>query len=134
GRARLGRRLPLRGPALKLEGAPMKKQLLLGSFIFVGLIIHALIVRAIPNGQTKDALSFAGKLAQNGQPLAGQQTITFAFKKNANSVCSPSVTVTADSNGAFTTQVPIDKCPGNLFDGGDVVVDLSVGNNVVAQN
>src|SRR5438105_14123227 len=76
----------------------------------------ALVARATPGGQTKDALSFAGTLRQNGQPLMGAQSLTFNFKKAGLSICAPQVMVTADATGAFNAQIDISNCPGTLFD------------------
>lgn len=103
-----------------------------------GLVFLAavLVVRAAPYSTTKDMLSFGGTLTQNGKPLMGQQTLTFAFKKNGMTICSPTSMVTPDATtGAFDAQIDISNCPGaTLFDGGDVTVDLSVGNNLIAAN
>src|SRR5437667_429830 len=82
-----------------------------------------------PGGATRDMLSFGGTLTQNGKPLMGQQALTFTFKKNGMTICSPQSMVTPDAaSGAFNAQIDISTCPGTaLFDGGDVVVDVSVG-------
>src|SRR2546430_11471735 len=100
------------------RGAPFAFALLLFAIDWV--------VRATPNGPTRDMLSFGGTLTQNGKPLPGPQTLTFAFKKNGATVCSPSSQVNPDAvTGAFNAQVDTSACSGvTLFDGGDVAVDV----------
>ncbi|HEX2572492.1 MAG TPA: SUMF1/EgtB/PvdO family nonheme iron enzyme [Polyangia bacterium] len=91
------------------------------------------LARAAAGGPTRSALSFAGTLRLGSGP-AGPVTLTFGFKKNGSTVCSPAVSVTPDSSGAFQAEIPIASCPSNLFDGSDVVVDVSAGGTMIAAN
>lgn len=94
-----------------------------------GLTLGVYIVRAEPGGSTRGSLSFAGTL----QGTSGAQQLKFTFKKAAQRVCSPQVTVTPDSaSGAFNIEIPLVSCPGDLFDGAAVSFDVSVGSTVVA--
>ena len=91
------------------------------------------MVGATPGGQTRDALSFAGTLRLNGQPVMGAQLLTFAFKKGGATVCSPTAMATPDAqSGAFSVEIQLAGCPATLLDGGDVTFDVSVGNTLVA--
>lgn len=92
----------------------------------VAFFAGAYWARATPGGATKPKLSFAGTLRQNGNGLAGQQTLKFDFKKQGAVLCSPTATTTPDTAGAFTTEIDISGCP-NLFDGSDVAFDVHLG-------
>lgn len=81
--------------------------------------------------QTRPSLTFAGTLTQNGGGV-GQTTLTFTFRRAGAALCSPQVAVTTDGAGAFTAEIPIGGCPGDLFDGRDVTVDVAAGGVVVA--
>lgn len=91
------------------------------------------LARAAAGGPTRGALSFAGTLRLGGG-VPGTTTLTFDFKKNGSRLCSPAVPVTPDSSGAFQAEIPITSCPSNLFDGSDVVVDVSAGGTVIVAN
>lgn len=82
---------------------------------------------------TRPTLTFAGTLTQNGSGSA-PATLMFQFKKGGSVLCSPQVSVSPAADGAFQTQVPINGCPGDLFDGQDVLVDVSVGGVRVASD
>jgi hypothetical protein len=84
--------------------------------------------RGTPGGATTSTISFAGTLSGT----TGAQTLMFTFKKAGNPVCAPTVSVTPAASGAFHADIPIDACPATLFDGGDVLVDVSVGGTTVA--
>lgn len=85
---------------------------------------------AVPGGETRAALSFAGTLTG----ASGAQMLTFTFKKGATTVCAPRVTVTPATGGQFTTEIPLAGCPSTLFDGSDVTFDVTVGSTVVVRD
>lgn len=90
-------------------------------------LTNVLMARATPGGATKQKLSFAGTLRQNGQPLSG--TLTFTFTKGGSPVpCVPAAMATAapDPAGAFTTEIDISGCPTDMFDGSDVTFNVSL--------
>ena len=90
---------------------------------------------AVPGGETRNGLSFAGTLrSSSGAPVNSATTLTFTFRKGSASVCAPSVMVTPDSGGGFVAQIPTDGCPRSLFDGSDVTFDVANGGNVIAMN
>ena len=91
------------------------------------------LARAAAGGPTRAALSFAGTL-RVGSGVPGETTLTFDFKKNGSRLCSPAISVTPDSSGAFQAEIPITSCPSNLFDGSDVVVDVVAGETVIVAN
>jgi len=81
----------------------------------------------------QSTLSYAGVLLKNEQPLTGQQELLFAFKKGAQVICSsPRLEVTPDSVGRFQVLIPMSNCPGSLFDGTAVTVDIAVGADLAA--
>lgn len=85
---------------------------------------------AVPGGETRPSLSFAGTLTGT----TGAQMLTFAFKRGTMTVCSPRVSVTPGPTGAFNVEVPLMGCPTGLFDGSDVTFDVTVGSTVVARD
>lgn len=82
---------------------------------------------------TRPTLTFAGTLTQNGSG-SSPATMMFQFKKGGAVLCTPQVPVSPTADGAFQAQVPIDACPGDLFDGQDVLVDVSVDGVRVASD
>lgn len=101
-----------------------------GLVLVSGLLGASYVARATPGGATKSKLSFAGTLRQSGMGIPGLQTLKFAFKKQGAVLCSPTATTTPDSQGAFTTEIDISTCP-NLFDGNDVIFDVSLGGTLL---
>lgn len=98
--------------------------------ISAGVVGAMRLANAVPGGETRPSLSFAGTLTGT----TGGQMLTFAFKRGGMTVCSPRVSVTPGPTGAFNVEVPLTGCPANLFDGSDVVFDVTVGATTVARD
>lgn len=98
--------------------------------VSAGVIGAMRIAGAVPGGETRPSLSFAGTLTGT----TGGQMLTFAFKRGTMTVCSPRVNVTPGPTGAFNVEVPLMGCPTGLFDGGDVTFDVTVGSTVLARD
>lgn len=98
--------------------------------VSAGVVGAMRIAGAVPGGETRPSLSFAGTLTGT----TGAQVLTFAFKRGTTTVCSPRVNVTPGPTGAFNVEVPLMGCPGSLFDGSDVTFDVTVGSTVVARD
>jgi hypothetical protein len=77
-----------------------------GMAFFTGIYV----ARAMPGGPSKPALSFAGTLRKDGQPMGGNHTLGFTFKKGGSPVpgCAPTVKgVSPDSTGGKSGGVRI---------------------------
>ncbi|MFN7132401.1 MAG: formylglycine-generating enzyme family protein [Myxococcales bacterium] len=110
-------------------------RLLLSSLLAVALLATPSSATAVPGGASRPNLSFAGTLRKDGAPLTGAQTVTFSFKKGGGTLCSPKLdNVLPDAAGFFQVDIPLASCPSTLFDGGDVVFDVQVGNSTIATN
>ena len=106
-----------------------------GAMMVGAAFVGAKLALAVPGGETRNALSFAGTLrTAAGAPVTAATTLTFTFRKGITTVCAPTAMATPDSAGAFVAQIPIDACPRSLFDGGDVVFDVASGSNVIARD
>jgi formylglycine-generating enzyme required for sulfatase activity len=107
------------------------RSLALTAMVSAGVLATMRFADAIPGGRTRDSLSFSGTLQGRPSP----QMLSFVFKKAGTTVCSPpAVSVTLGTGGQFTAEIPIDACPATLFDGGDVVFDISVGSTLVVHD
>lgn len=97
--------------------------------VSAGVFATMKLASAVPGGETRPHLSFAGTLTNT----TGPQTLTFTFRKGMAMVCTATtMPVTPGTGGQFSVEVPIDRCPATLFDGADVTVEVSVGGMVVA--
>ena len=102
-----------------------------------GVIFRAGVYAARASASTVPAqtLSYAGLLQKGNAPLTTPQTLVFSFKKAASAICeSPQLNVTPDNSGRFQVAIPLASCPGSLWDGSPVSVDISMGTEVVASN
>lgn len=106
------------------------RTLLATAVISAGVVGAMRFANAVPGGETRPSLSFAGTLTGT----TGGQMLTFAFKRGGMTVCSPRVSVTPGPTGAFNVEVPLTGCPASLFDGSDVVFDVTVGSTIVARD
>jgi hypothetical protein len=99
------------------------------------MLTNVLMARANQGGSTKQTLSFAGTLRQNGQPIVVATPLLFTFKKGGVAVCTPpSTSPIPNSQGGFTTDIDISKaagCPDDLFDGSDIDVVISVNGQML---
>lgn len=104
---------------------------IVAGFALLGLAT-TLIARALGPAKGGETLAFSGVISIDGAPATGLFDVTFTFKKGGADACAPTVKVNALSTGTFLANIPLGQCPDDLFNGGGVLVDLSVGNKLVA--
>lgn len=104
-----------------------------------GVFVAVRQAMAVQGGATRNSLAFAGTLtgARSGEMV----TLTFEFQREGASggdagaagavLCAPAVPTMVGSGGAVQVAIPLDGCPGTLFDGSDVVFRVRVNGSVV---
>lgn len=114
------------------------RALVLGLVIFVA--VRTAVARpGVSGGAARSFVTIAGTVTG---VAAGDTMMRFTFRhqvggEGAFSVvaCERRVTAAVDPGGSFTAEVPLDApapaCPNELFDGRDVVVDVSIGDVTV---
>ena len=99
---------------------------------FVGVRAALALSPGVRGGRARTALSVAGTI--NGGTATGSTVmVEYVFLKGSAEACRvPTVLNRNTSNGHFTGEVDIERCPGDLFDGSDVTVRVEAGGAAVA--
>jgi len=111
--------------------------LVLGVVVF-GAVRLAVARDGVAGGASRSFVTVAGTLT--GVTGAGVG-LTFSFRRAlgdggvAPALCAPTVATTVREGGAFSAEVPLasdaSRCPDDLFDGRDVVVEVAVNGTPI---
>jgi len=110
--------------------------LVLGGVVTLGAVVGVRAALALSpgvrGGRARTALSVAGTI--NGGTATGSTVmVEYVFLKGSAEACRvPTMLNRNTSNGHFTGEVDIERCPGDLFDGSDVTVRVEAGGAAVA--
>ncbi|MFO0649954.1 MAG: hypothetical protein U0326_27285 [Polyangiales bacterium] len=123
-------------------GKFLPRALVLGAIIAAGVFVavHAAMAReGERGGHTRTFLTVAGSIAVPVRMPPMTPHLTFIFEKvdplsDAGAAAGPSVVCTVTnastqyntSTGSFSSEIPIDACPGSMFDGANVWVTTVV--------
>lgn len=98
--------------------------LVVGAAVGAGVFVGVRLASATPGGRTRDALTYSGVLTPApGGPI--RLTFEFSHTPRGN-LCNVEIMedIPVTPSGAFTVHIPLDACPHDLFDGGDVTYTI----------
>lgn len=117
-------------------GTFLLRMAVLGAVIF-GAVRLAVARDGVAGGAARSFVTVAGTV----RGATGTPQMTFRFRRALGDggvspgVCEPTVPLLVGEGGAFSAQVPLDstasRCPDDLFDGRDVVVELAVNGTPI---
>ncbi len=110
----------------------------------LGVTLRVALARdGVPGGAARSYVTIAGTVSGGGVMPGSTVPMSFTFHERAGAMspmapCTRTVSANIASDGTFAVEVPTEDssgtCPGNLFDGRDVQVDVTVGSESVVMN